>query len=246
MTKKKLQLLDIFSYSCMNCLRSLEYIKQLDARYRKRGLETIIIHPPEWAFEKKSGNVIGAAKRGKIKIPIILDRDKRIIKKLNVDFWPAQILVKEKKIIYRHIGEGNYKILEKRIMKELGISSKPIFKKEPTYSKLPTIYAGRKKHSNITKSRVKKFGIIHADKYKLKGEYLELDGRMEIMAKGRKASFVAESSKPVKAKITIDGKTEKYITIQKPRLYTIAEQNDGIKKITIEAKKLRIYSFSFE
>ena len=60
MTEKKLQLLDIFSYSCMNCLRSLECIKQLDSRYRKHGLETIIIHPPEWAFEKDSRNILQA------------------------------------------------------------------------------------------------------------------------------------------------------------------------------------------
>src|SRR3989338_2714084 len=243
MTEKKLQLLDIFSYSCMNCLRSLECIKQLDSRYRKHGLETIIIHPPEWAFDKDSRNILQALKDHGIKIPIVIDKDKKIIKRLKVDFWPTQILVKGRKIAYRHVGEGNYKTLEKKIANILGISSERIFKKEPMYSKLPTIYAGKKKHGIISKKPTAKPGMIYADNCKIKDEYIEARGKVEIMAMGKKANFVAESGRPVKARISIDGKFKKTISINKPGLYRIA---DCKGKITIEAKSLRIYSFSFE
>ena len=53
----ELILLDIFSYSCMNCLRSLELIKKIDKKYKEFGLKTIIVHSPEWEFEKDSKNI---------------------------------------------------------------------------------------------------------------------------------------------------------------------------------------------
>ena len=81
----KLILLDIFSYSCMNCLRSLEFIKKIDKKYGNFGLETILIHPPEWSFEKNSNNIINAMKKYRISLPMVIDKNKKILKKLTID-----------------------------------------------------------------------------------------------------------------------------------------------------------------
>ena len=70
----------------MNCLRSLEYIKKIDNKYKKYGLKTILIHSPEWEFETNSNNVLRAAKQYHIKIQIIIDKEKQIIKQLKINF----------------------------------------------------------------------------------------------------------------------------------------------------------------
>ena len=99
----------------MNCLRSLEYIKQINDKYKRYGLKTILIHPPEWEFEKDSSNILKAAKKYKIKIPILIDNNKKLVKKLKINFWPTQVLINNNKTAYKHVGEGNYKILENKI-----------------------------------------------------------------------------------------------------------------------------------
>ena len=58
----------------MNCLRSLDFIKKIGNKYKKYGLKTILIHAPEWEFEKDHNNILRALKRYKIKFPIIIDK----------------------------------------------------------------------------------------------------------------------------------------------------------------------------
>src|SRR3990167_1313877 len=115
MGQGNLVLLDIFSYSCMNCLRSLKYIRKIDERYNKYGLKTTLIHTPEWEFEKNKSNIARALKKYSISFPAIIGKDRKLINKLKIDFWPAQLLVHNNKIVYRHTGEGNYKLLEEKI-----------------------------------------------------------------------------------------------------------------------------------
>ncbi|MBI2647205.1 hypothetical protein HYW99_01900, partial [Candidatus Woesearchaeota archaeon] len=183
----------------MNCLRSLVYIKKIDNKYKQYGLETIIIHPPEWEFEKNVNNIIYALKRYNIKIPLIIDKNKKIIKRLKINFWPTQILIKNRKILYKHIGEGDYKNLENKIIKILKIKTKKLFNKEPRYSKFPAIYLGKRKKAKITRLKSKlKFGIIHT-----KGNWLQKDeflcsiGKEEssllILTKGKITNFVVRS-----------------------------------------------------
>src|SRR3989338_2918357 len=150
MNSEKLLLLDIFSYSCMNCVRSLGYIKKLGKKYQKYGLKTVVVHVPEWDFEKNKNNIHSQIKSQKIRFKVKIDRDKKLIDKLKVDFWPSQLLLKNNKVIYKHIGEGNYRILENSIKKYLKIKESSIFHNEPKYTKFPTIYAGKKKKGKIS------------------------------------------------------------------------------------------------
>ncbi len=239
----ELILLDIFSYSCMNCLRSLNYINKIYSKYKKYGLKTIIIHPPEWEFEKNINNIIQAFKKYNIRIPVIIDKNKRFIKKLKVNFWPTQILVSDGKILYKHIGEGNYKELENIIKKKLKIKLKSIFDKEPKYSKLPTLYFGRKKGK-----------ILRLDGWVQKQEYiksLKNNSSLTILTKGNLINFVAESldNKPAKIKIKLNNKKIKTISIDKPQLYKmigLKKTNRQSRLTLITDKNLAVYSFSFQ
>jgi len=235
---QKLFLFDIFSYSCMNCLRSLDFIKKINKKYKKHGLKTVIIHPPEWEFEKDSNNILSAAKKYKITLPILIDKNKKLIKKLKINFWPAQILIKDNKILYKHIGEGKYKALENKIAKLLNVTTKKIFEKEPKYSKFRTIYAGKKGE---------KLGLIHKSGKWTRNGSLTGHGSLTIKTLGRITNFTAQSldKKSVNVEIKVNDKLVKKLKVGNPQLYEIISLQKP-KKLTLTTKeKVKIYSFSF-
>ena len=240
----------------MNCLRSLEFIEKIDSKYKQFGLETILIHPPEWEFEKHKKNIIHAIKKYKIKFPVIIDKNKKVIKKLKINFWPTQILIRDGKILYKHIGEGKYKILEGRIIKYLKINPKKfkkLFNKEPKYNKFPTVYCGKEKNGKIQKlSNKLKLGVIYVKgKFVQNNEFLkpiEDDSSLTILTKGKIINFVAKSfKKSIKAKIKLNNKFIKIILVHNPQLYELIKlKKNKQQKLTIFMKKnLAIYSFSF-
>lgn len=244
MNSKNLILLDVFSYSCINCLRSLGFIKKIDKKYRKFGLDTILIHPPEWEFEKLSGNIDSAIKQYKINFPIIIDKDKKMTKKLKINFWPTQILIRDGKMLYKHIKEGNYKKLESKIIQTLKIKTKRLFDEEPKYSKFPTLYLGKRKQ---------KKAIYFDNQWVQKKEYLQSiknNSSFTLLTKGNIINFVAESlsKKPIKMSVKINNKHVKNLTINKPQLYNIIKlENNKKRKLTLITKSgLVIYSFSFQ
>ncbi|MBI2575882.1 hypothetical protein HYV84_01610 [Candidatus Woesearchaeota archaeon] len=153
----KVILYDIFTFSCMNCQRFWMFLKRLHTAYRKYGLELVIIHPYEWMFEKDARNVKRALKGLNITNPVILDPQRKLIKELGINFWPAQILVKDGKIIYKHIGEGNYKQLELKIKRTLNIYKKRV--------KAPDRTALNSHKNKVIQSSLKKdLGILRAGK----------------------------------------------------------------------------------
>jgi len=248
-------LLDIFSYSCMNCLRSLEFIKKIDRKYKRLGLDTILIHPPEWGFEKNKDNIASALKKYNITFPVMIDKNKKIIKKLNINFWPAQILMGDGKILYTHIGEGSYKKLERKIADFLKVKSKKIFKDEPVYSRFRAIYCGKSKHGRIIKLKNKiKFGILYKDgKWMQKNEFaipISRKSSLTLLTKGRITSFAAESlnKKSIKVGIMLNDKFIKKMTINRPQSYDIIKlKNNKQQKLALTANPgLAIYSFSFQ
>ncbi len=255
MNSTKLILLDVFSYSCMNCLRSLKFIKKIDKKYKKFGLKTTLVHPPEWEFEKDSKNVFYALKKLGIKFPVIIDKNKQLIKKLKVNFWPTQILIKDKKIIYKHIGEGNYKKLEDKIIKSLKIKSKKVFNKEPTYRKYSILYLGKRKGGRIIRLKNRlRLGIVYTTgKWKQKDEYLksiEDKSYLTALTNGKIINLVAKSinKKPINIGIKSNDKFVKKIAINRPQLYKILKLRVNKKsKLTLMAdKNLAVYSFSFQ
>lgn len=239
----------------MNCLRSLKFIQKLNKKYKKHGLKTLIVHPPEWKFEKDSANISEAIKKNRIKIPIIIDKNKSLIKKFGINFWPAQILVSDSKVVYKHVGEGSYRTLEKHIIRFLKIEKQQmIFAREPIYSKYPAIYLGKKKCGKIKKIENKlKSGIVYiSGKWIQKEEHLENRGKdcnLTLLTEGKIIHFVARSfSKSAKIAIRLNNRFIKSLTIGKPQLYNVIKLKGNVqKKLTLTTNsKIAVYSFSFQ
>lgn len=117
---KKVVLLDIWTYSCINCKRTIPYLNEWHKKYEDEGLVIIGLHTPEFAFEKIQGNVEKAVKEFGIQYPVVLDNDFSTWKAYKNQYWPRKYLVDiDGYIVYDHAGEGKYKETEIAIQKVL-------------------------------------------------------------------------------------------------------------------------------
>jgi cytochrome c biogenesis protein CcdA/thiol-disulfide isomerase/thioredoxin len=114
--KGKVVLVDFWTYSCINCIRTVPYVRAWAEKYKDQGLVVIGVHAPEFAFEKKIDNVKKAISDFKIGYPVAIDNDYRIWRAFNNSYWPASYLIDAKgNIRYHHFGEGNYGRTEQAI-----------------------------------------------------------------------------------------------------------------------------------
>ncbi|MCR4280700.1 MAG: redoxin family protein [Candidatus Komeilibacteria bacterium] len=117
---KKVVLVDFWTYSCINCQRTIPYLKDWYAKYKDQGLEIIGVHTPEFAFEKKYDNVRREVERWGIDYPVVLDNDYATWQAYANRYWPHKYLIdKDGYIVYDHIGEGGYEDTEKVIVRLL-------------------------------------------------------------------------------------------------------------------------------
>ena len=117
--KGKVVVIDFWTYSCINCLRSLPYVKAWDAKYRKDGLVVIGVHAPEFAFEREPANVARAIADLGIRYPVALDNDYNLWRALKNNYWPAHYFVDAQgHVRYHHFGEGEYAMSE-RVIRQL-------------------------------------------------------------------------------------------------------------------------------
>ncbi|MEZ2126359.1 MULTISPECIES: cytochrome c biogenesis protein DipZ [unclassified Sinorhizobium] len=116
----KVVLVDFWTYSCINCIRTLPYTRAWAEKYKDQGLVVIGVHSPEFAFEKKIDNVKGATKDFKIGYPVAIDNNFKIWRAFENNYWPAAYFIDAKgQIRYHHFGEGNYEESEKVIQELL-------------------------------------------------------------------------------------------------------------------------------
>ncbi|HEU4468141.1 MAG TPA: thioredoxin family protein [Nitrososphaeraceae archaeon] len=107
--KGKVVLIDFWTYSCINCIRTLPYIVDWNQKYSDKGLVIVGIHSPEFEFEKGLDNVKQAVTRFGIKYPVLLDNDHGTWNAFQNSYWPRKYLVDSEGFIrYDHIGEGGY------------------------------------------------------------------------------------------------------------------------------------------
>ena len=112
----KVVLYDFWTYSCINCIRTLPYLTAWDEKYSEEGLVIIGIHTPEFEFEKEYDNVVFATKKFGIKYPVIQDNDKETWNEFQNRYWPRKYIADHEGYIrFDHIGEGAYAETEKVI-----------------------------------------------------------------------------------------------------------------------------------
>jgi cytochrome c biogenesis protein CcdA/thiol-disulfide isomerase/thioredoxin len=117
---KQVILLDIMTYSCINCQRTFPYLNAWYEKYKDDGLIVIGIHTPEFAFEKDKANVEKAFAEFGIKFPVVLDNEYATWNALGNRFWPRKYLIDiHGNVVYDHIGEGAYEETERKIQELL-------------------------------------------------------------------------------------------------------------------------------
>ncbi len=107
--KGKVVVVDFWTYSCINCLRSIPYVRAWAEKYKAQGLVVIGVHTPEFAFEHDAANVAKAVSDLKITYPIAIDNDYAIWRAFKNEYWPAHYFIDAKgRIRQHHFGEGDY------------------------------------------------------------------------------------------------------------------------------------------
>jgi thiol-disulfide isomerase/thioredoxin len=114
-------LIDFWTYTCVNCIRTLPYLKEWYSKYAGHGLVIVGVHTPEFEFEKQTGNVVSSVASFELEYPVAQDNDFGTWRAYNNRFWPAKYLVDQDGTVrYTHFGEGAYDETEALIRDLLG------------------------------------------------------------------------------------------------------------------------------
>lgn len=227
--KGKVVLIDFWTYSCINCIRTLPYLVDWYAKYHHKGLEIIGIHSPEFEFERSITNVKNAVKKFGILYPVALDNNFVTWQNFNNQYWPAHYLIDQNgKVVYQHFGEGEYEVTENNIRFLLGLNeATPSPKNEQYYSssQTPETYFGSSRAENsanvekIVLGEVTQFhypAVLAANQWALQGKWIVNGDKIISAAKGAslKLHFNAgviyavlgnsTSNKPISVDINVD------------------------------------------
>jgi cytochrome c biogenesis protein CcdA/thiol-disulfide isomerase/thioredoxin len=191
----KVVLVDFWTYSCINCLRALPYVRAWSDKYKDKGLVVIGVHAPEFAFEKNLGNVVKAVKDLKVDYPVAIDNDYAIWRAFRNEYWPAHYFIDAKgNIRHHHFGEGEYDKSEQviqQLLAEAGMGEMPggLVKVEATGAqaaadganvKSPETYIGYERAENfasaggLTQDRKRHYatrGDLKPNQWTLAGEW---------------------------------------------------------------------------
>jgi len=149
----KVVLVDFWTYTCINCVRTLPHLTAWYERYKNDGLVIVGVHTPEFAFERDTQNVRNAIRQFGINYPVVQDNDYKTWQNYQNHYWPAEYLIDAKGHIRRtHFGEGGYDHMEEAIrvlLKENGHAVEGdlswVIDQTPRYALTPETYLGSKR-----------------------------------------------------------------------------------------------------
>lgn len=137
--KGKVVLVDFWTYTCINCIRTIPYINDWNQKYADKGLIIVGVHSPEFDFEKSYDNVKAAVQKYGIKYPVLLDSDHGTWNAFGNQYWPRDYLIDAQGYIrHDHIGEGGYDQTEKVIQSLLAERAALMGMKEISFNTKPT------------------------------------------------------------------------------------------------------------
>lgn len=267
--KGKVILVDFWTYTCINCIRTLPYVTKWYDTYKDKGLIVIGVHTPEFAFEKETGNVTIGISRNNINYPVAQDNDYATWNAFKNQFWPAKYLIdKDGNIVYTHFGEGEYDHTENAIRQLLGLEGEVREENGRNLSKVksPEMYFGLTRLENFTTEGVRPInklqtyrfpGELQENTFALEGQWkfnsdsasLEKDGgKVKLHFNSGKVHMVAKSLIPQTLKITVDAKIKKDVFITESELYTIFDSedyNNHVLEIEIPKSGFEAFTFTF-
>ena len=153
--KGKVVLIDFWTYSCINCVRTLPYLTGWDRKYRDMGLVIVGVHSPEFEFEKRLANVQAAIVQHGIHYPVALDNNLSTWVNFNNRYWPAHYLIdRQGRVVYTHFGEGKYNVTENNIRYLLGLKERG----ETIQAEAPVFVPGQTPETYLGYARADTFG----------------------------------------------------------------------------------------
>lgn len=263
----KVVLVDFWTYSCINCLRTLPHLKSWYSKYKDAGLVVVGVHTPEFVFEGNADNVKKAIARLGISYPVAMDNNFVTWNNFANKYWPAHYLIdRNGRVVYTHFGEGNYNITENNIRSLLGLPETKIASKAVATSsrQTPETYLGKRAEREVASDKVlelhqwKKTGNWSLTKDRQAIESGATDDSLTIRAAAKKVFLVMASrdGKPISVNVTANGKTvtgadidASNVTVTASRLYEIYAASDFADitlQITASRPGLRLYAFTFE
>jgi thiol-disulfide isomerase/thioredoxin len=127
LNEDKVVLIDFWTYTCVNCIRTFPFLVEWNEKYKDKGLVIIGVHTPEFEFEKEIANIKNSVEKNNLSYPIVLDNDFEIWDEFKNRYWPAKYLFNSRgEVVYTHFGEGGYVEAENEIRKVLQESGKNV------------------------------------------------------------------------------------------------------------------------
>ncbi|HEY4094430.1 MAG TPA: cytochrome c biogenesis protein DipZ [Baekduia sp.] len=273
--KGRVVLVDFWTYTCINCLRTLPYLEAWDARYRQAGLTIVGVHAPEFGFEHDAGNVERAIKTNGIKYPVVQDNNLATWDAWGNQYWPAEYLIDAQgRVRNTHFGEGDYDGSENAIrslLAERGAAitaahAKPKGITPVSSETTPETYVGTARTQGFVGTPPTKgthtykppSSALPLSRFALGGTWSIGDEaatavRGATLSANVQARFVylVLSPPPGGRKghidVTLDGKPYKSITVDRQRLYTlVSEPGDGQHRVKLSlAAGTSAYAFTF-
>jgi cytochrome c biogenesis protein CcdA/thiol-disulfide isomerase/thioredoxin len=265
----KVVLVDFWTYSCINCLRTLPHVKAWYRTYAKDGLVVLGVHTPEFAFEHVPSNVRGAVHRLGVTYPVALDNDYKTWNAFHNQYWPAKYLIDRRgHLRFVHFGEGEYDTTEARIRTLLGENAGmlPVANKlsdpTPTGAMTPESYLGYQRLARFSDRSITpdRFAAYRFPTRSLQPNELSYAGRWRVEPEDIVAgpgarlrlSFLARSVHLVlggrgSVRVLVDGKPVRTVRVNGSRLYTLFEapnQRNGLLELRF-SPGVRGYAFTF-
>ncbi|MFL6035697.1 MAG: cytochrome c biogenesis protein DipZ [Gaiellaceae bacterium] len=237
----KVVLIDFWTYSCINCLRTLPQLEAWDAKYRKDGLVIVGVHTPEFAFERVESNVKGAVRRLGVRYPVVQDNDYDIWNGYSNQYWPAEYLIDRRgHVRHAHFGEGEYDRTETLIRRLLGVDNgtrTQVRDETPGGELTPESYIGSARAERFVGGELQpgrpatyRFpATVPQDGLALDGQWTVLQERA-LTGAGAKLRVRFHAAKVFlvlggkgKVNVLLDGKKLRTVRVDGDRLYTLVD-----------------------
>jgi len=263
----KVVLIDFWTYSCINCLRTLPYLKSWDQRYRSRGFVILGVHTPEFAFEHDLGNVRAAVRRLGVRHPVALDNDYGTWEAYGNNYWPAHYLIDQAgRVREIHIGEGDYDETERNIRLLLAAGQEgPLpedvrdLDRTPREPRTPELYLGYLRIdayvgsplSVDTPARYTFPSAISPDRFAYAGTWTVeeerivagREARLRLRFRGRKVHLVLGGRGAVA--VTLNGQKRGTVRVSGDRLYTLVSRPQAAEGLLELAFTPRVSAYAF-
>jgi thiol-disulfide isomerase/thioredoxin len=258
-------LVDFWTYSCINCLRTLPHLESWYSTYHSKGLVIIGVHTPEFAFEHVASNVKAAVKRLGIKYPVMQDNNYATWNAYSNQYWPAEYLIdRTGHVRHYHFGESSYPETEsliRQLLGDKGPKAKSLPDMTPTELSTPESYLGYERlarygGSKITRNLQSNYtfpatlpldDIAYSGKWTVQSQRIVAgsDAALRIHFLGKHVYLVLGGKGTVQ--VLIGGEPTKTVTVNSYRLYTLAN-SAAAEEATMELRftpGVQAYAFTF-